>query len=194
MKNLSKNMFLNEEQLKKFNFKRVGKNVLISNKASIYNPENIEIGDNVRIDDFCILSAGGGGIILGNNIHIAAFCSLIGKSKIIMEDFSGLSSRVSIYSSTDDYSGNYLTNPTVPEEFTNIISKDVILKKHVIVGCGSVILPGVVINELSAIAALSLVTKSIESNVIAGGIPAKVLKPRNNNLTKLECEYLKNIQ
>lgn len=52
--------FYSREQLEKIGFKSLGKNVLISDKSSIYSPENISIGNNVRIDDFCILSAGGG--------------------------------------------------------------------------------------------------------------------------------------
>ena len=50
------NSFYTENELKQIGFKRIGENVLISRKASIYQPELIEIGNNVRIDDFCILS------------------------------------------------------------------------------------------------------------------------------------------
>ena len=49
-------MFYTNIELQTLGFKAVGKNVFISNKASIYSPHLIEIGDNVRIDDFCILS------------------------------------------------------------------------------------------------------------------------------------------
>jgi UDP-3-O-[3-hydroxymyristoyl] glucosamine N-acyltransferase len=58
----------------------VGTNVLISDKCSLYVSELV-IGDNVRIDDFCILS---GKIILGDNIHIGAYCGLYGKFGIVM--------------------------------------------------------------------------------------------------------------
>jgi galactoside O-acetyltransferase len=185
-------MFYKREDLEKIGFKSIGENVLISDKCSIYNAKRIDIGNNVRIDDFCVISAGEAGIEIGNNVHIAVYCSIIGKSKITLSDFSGLSSRVSIYSSTDDYSGDYLTNPTVPEKFTNIISGEVVLGKHVIVGAGSIILPNVKIGNYSAVAGLSLVSKNVEESKIIGGIPAKVLKERNNNLINLECEYLKN--
>ena len=50
------NSFYSQEELMKIGFLSVGKNVLISKKASIYNPSVISIGNNVRIDDFCILS------------------------------------------------------------------------------------------------------------------------------------------
>lgn len=184
-------MFYSREELEKIGFKSVGKNVLISDKTSIYNPQNIDIGNNVRIDDFCVISAGNGGIIIGNNVHIAVFCSLIGQGKITMKNFSGLSSKVSIYSSTDDYSGNYLTNPTVDDSFTNVISGDVTLGKHVIVGSGSLILPNVKIGDFSSVAALSMVSKDVESGTIVGGVPSKKIKDRNTKLEELEWKYLK---
>ncbi|MCB6803967.1 hypothetical protein LI178_31950, partial [Enterocloster bolteae] len=55
--------------LKAIGFLKYGKNVLVSRKASIYNPEQMVLGDNIRIDDFCILS---GNIKLGSYIHIPA--------------------------------------------------------------------------------------------------------------------------
>ncbi len=186
-------MFYSRSELEKIGFKSLGKNVLISDKTSIYGAENIEIGSNVRIDDFCVISAGGK-ITIKNNVHIAIYCSIIGKGEVTLNEFSGLSSRVSIYSSTDDYSGNFLTNPTVDPNFTNVINGPVVLGRHVIIGAGSIILPNVIINDYSAIASLSLVNKDIDPCFIYGGIPAKKLKERNNNMINLECEYLKTLK
>src|SRR5207249_2610301 len=107
----------------------------------------------VRIDDFCILSAGEKGIFLGSYIHIACYTSLIGKAAITLADYSNLSSRVSIYSSNDDYSGNYMTNPMVPPQFTNVDHRPVNIGRHCIVGSGTVILPGVTLEEGSAVGA-----------------------------------------
>jgi galactoside O-acetyltransferase len=183
-------MFLSHEEIQKIGFKSVGKNVLISDKVSFYGTSRISIGNNVRIDDFCVLSAGDGGITLGNNIHIAVYCSLIGNGEIILEDFSGTSSKVAIYSSNDDYSGGFLTNPTVPSLYTNVTSGRVHLKKHVIVGYGSVILPNVTLEEGVAIGSLSLVNKSIPEYTIAVGNPAKALKERKKDLKQLEWKYL----
>jgi len=178
--------FYTNDDLKKLGFSSFGNNVLISDKASIYGANRIKIGNNVRIDDFCILSAGESGIEIGSNVHIACYVSLIGSEKITISDFSGISSKCSIYSSTDDYSGEYLTGPTVPDKFKNIISKPVFLGKHVIVGSGSVILPGVILQAGVAVGAMSLVNKSFDEFKIIGGIPAKILKDRNKNLLTLE--------
>jgi galactoside O-acetyltransferase len=173
------------EKLEEIGFKKLGKNVMISDKATIYSAQNIEIGDNVRIDDFCVLSPGKS-LRIGSFVHIACFCSIIGKEEIVMEDFSGLSSRVSIYSSSDDYSGSFLTNPTVSSDYTNVYSAPVTLNTHVIVGAGAVILPGVVIGEGAAVGSMSLVSKSIPKWEIWGGSPAKKIKERKKDLLVLE--------
>ncbi len=172
-------------------FKSLGKNVLVSKKASLYGISRIALGDHVRIDDFCFFSAGEGGITLGRYIHISPYCSMAGKGAIIMDDFSGLSSRVAIYSSSDDYSGNSLTNPTVPDEYKTVVHGEVHLQKHVIIGAGSIILPNVIIGEGTAIGALSLVTRNVEAYKIAIGNPLKVIKERSKEIINLEWK-LKN--
>ena len=178
--------FLSQQQLEALGFRQVGQDVQISDRASIYGAERIAIGDHVRIDDFCILSAGEGGIALGSYVHIAAYCSLIGAARISLDDFAGLSSRVSIYSSSDDYSGESLTNPTIPDRFRNVDTRPVHLGRHVIVGAGTVILPGVTINDGAAVAALSLVKGDCEAFKIYAGSPARRCGLRSENLLKLE--------
>jgi galactoside O-acetyltransferase len=149
--------------------------VLISRKASIYSPEKIEIGDNVRIDDFCILS---GSIVLGRYVHIAAYCGLFAGEKITLENYAGLSSRVSIYASSDDFLGNGMTNPTVPSEFRHVHNAPVLLQEHVIVGAGCVILPGVTVGTGASIGALSLVNRDCRPWTLYSGVPAHPLKER----------------
>lgn len=178
---------LSQEQISAMGFASVGQNPKLSDKASYYNCKNIVIGDNVRIDDFCVLSAGVGGIQVGNHIHIAVYSSLIGAGKITLHDFSNVSSRVAIYSSNDDYSGASMTNPTVPAEFTNVTHADVTIGRHVIIGAGSVVLPGVTLEEGVAIGALSLISKSCKAFGIYSGVPAKRLKDRKKDLLNLEA-------
>ena len=87
---------LSKEQIKEMGFARVGDNVALSDKASYYNCGKITIGNNVRIDDFCVLSAGERGIEIGNYCHFAVFTSMIGAGKISFGDFGGTSSRVRV--------------------------------------------------------------------------------------------------
>lgn len=183
---------LSETQIAEMGFAKVGKNVRISDRASFYNCANITIGDHVRIDDFCVLSAGAGGIVLGSYIHIAVYTSLQGSERITLSDFCNISSRVAIYSRSDDYSGEFMTNPMVPPQFTGGSAAPVTLGKHVIVGSGSVILPGANCEEGVAIGALSLVNKPCEAFGIYAGNPAKRIKDRKRNLLELEQQLVKN--
>jgi dTDP-4-amino-4,6-dideoxy-D-glucose acyltransferase len=182
--------FLTEQQLKEVGFGYLGKNVLISDKASIYNAKRIGIGDNCRIDDFVILSAGQGGIHLASYVHIACYSSIIGKATVVMEDYSGLSSRVSVFSSSDDYNGEWLTNPCIPEKFgvTNTKHATVYIGRHVVIGAGSVVLPGVFLENCS-VGAMSLVTKECSDFVILAGIPAKPIKTRSKKFLELEKKF-----
>lgn len=186
LKFILNNMFYTKEELNEMGFKSIGENVLISDKASIYGVKNIEVGSNVRIDDFCIISAGEGGIKIGNYVHIACYAHLIGSGQIIVEDHAQISGKVSIYSSSDDFSGDYLVGPTVPKDFTNVKSLTVHLKKYVILGCNVVVLPGVTIGEGTAIGALSLVSKSLPEYGIYGGNPLRLIKERTKGMQKYE--------
>lgn len=182
------NSYYTETELKSIGFKQIGENVSISRKISIYGAENMVIGNNVRIDDFCILS---GCIILGNYVHIAAYCALFGGNHgIEMKDFTGLSSRSAIYAASDDYSGETLTNPTVAERFRGVYGGRVTLEKHVVIGTGSTILPGVSIGEGSAVGSMSLVNKSLDAWGIYMGIPCRYRNARSKALLKLETEFL----
>ena len=178
-----------EEELQGLGFKHVGVDVRISRKASFYGIENIAIDDGSRIDDFCVLSAGSGGISVGKHVHVAVNCSLIGAARITLSDYCNLSSRVAIYSSSDDYSGAYMTNPTIPKEFTNVTDADVFLGTHVIVGCGSVILPGLTLADGVAVGALSLVNQNCSEFGIYAGCPATRIKDRQKNLLALQKEF-----
>ena len=185
---------LSSQAIERLGFAAVGENVMISDRASFYNCAGISMGSNVRIDDFCVLAAGVGGINLGNFVHIAVSSTLIGAGKISMSDFSGLSSRVSVYSSSDDYSGATMTNPTVPHEYTGVEHADVFLGKHVIVGSGSVILPGLTLEEGVAIGALSLVNWDCKAFGIYVGNPVRRVKERKRDLLDLAQRFLANMK
>ena len=178
--------WLKKEQIVEMGFACFGNNVMLSDKTSYYNCKNIRLGDNVRIDDFSVLSAGSGGIHIGNHVHIAFNVSIIGAGSITISDFAGISARCAIYSSNDDYSGLVLTGPTVPAAFTNVNHADVRIGRHVVIGAGSIVLPGVTIEEGVAVCALSLVTRDCHSFGIYAGVPAKRIGERKRDLLKLE--------
>jgi len=180
--------YYTDETLRNFGFKHIGCNVKISDKASIYNPEQIEIGDYSRIDDFCVIS---GKIQIGKFVHIAPMCLVAGGEKgLVIEDFVGFAYGVQVFTQSDDYSGKTMTNPNIPKKFKNEKKEPILIKKHSIVGAGSIIMPGVVLNEGTSIGAMSLVRKSTEAWSIYLGNPAKRLKDRSRDLLELEKQFL----
>lgn len=180
--------FLTKNELSKIGFKSIGNNVMISDKASFYDPGAISIGSNVRIDDFCILS---GKIKLGNYIHISAFCALYGKGEIEIDDFSGLSPRCTLFSASDDFSGQFMISPMVSDEYSNVEFGKIEICRFVQIGAGTVILPKVIIAEGSVIGAMSLVKKNTEKWKIYGGTPIKFLKKREMKIIELSKMFLK---
>jgi galactoside O-acetyltransferase len=171
--------FLSKFELHSLGLKSYGTNVLISDKASFYGCSEIEIGNNVRIDDFCILS---GKIKLGNNIHIGAYCALYGKFGIVMEDYTGLSPRCTIFSASDDFSGNYLISPMNPPEYCNVTGGEVHMEKYVQIGAGTIIMPNVTLYEGCAIGAMSFVKKNINFWEIWAGNPLKFINLRSGKM------------
>ncbi len=181
--------YYTEEQLNRMGFKSLGVNVKISDKASIYDCDKISVGDNSRVDDFCVLS---GNIIIGRNVHVTPNCLIAGGIPgAILEDFTTLAYRVMIFTQSDDYSGHTMTNSTVPKKYKQEEKKEVIVRKYSIVGAGSTVMPGVTLEEGTAVGAMTLVLKSTDPWGVYVGIPAKRLKDRDSNLLKLVREYLK---
>jgi len=180
--------FLSDTQLQALGFRKLGKNVKVSDRAAIYNADQIEIGDHSRIDDFCVLS---GKISIGRNVHIAVFCNLAGGSEgIVLEDFSGLAYGCQVMTQTDDYTGRTMTNPTVPAQYKKESKKAVRVGRHAIVGTNSIIFPGVTLQEGTSVGAMTMVTKTTEPWSVYFGVPAKRLKARKQDLLALEKAYL----
>jgi len=173
--------FYTEEELSKLGLKKYGSNVLISRKCSIYSPEKISLGNNVRVDDFCVLSSD---ITLGSYVHIAAYCALYGSFGIEMENYTGLSPRCTVFSASDDFSGDYLISPMVDESKTNVTGGKVFIKQYSQIGACSTILPAIIINEGVAVGAMSLVNRSLNEWGIYVGIPVRRVKERSRGLLK----------
>ena len=97
---------------------------------------------------------------LGYKTDIGAFTYINAKYGVTIGDYVEIGSHCSIYSvSTIDKNNG-----------------QVILKKNCKLGSHSVVLPSVTIGENSIIGAFSFVNKDIPDNVIAVGIPVKIIK------------------
>ena len=179
--------FYTEEELVKLGFDNLGVDVKISRKASFYGYEDIKIGSHVRIGDFCVLS---GKIEIKNYVHIASSTLLYGgESGIYICDYCNISSRVAIYAISDDYSGESMTNPLIPSKYKKVVNRKVVLRKNVIIGSGSTILPGCDLSEGTAVGSMSLINHNTTEWSIYAGVPARVLRPRARELMKLEKKF-----
>lgn len=97
---------------------------------------------------------------LGKNTDIGAFTYINAEFGIEIENDVQIGSHCSIYSisTIDDKKGK------------------VVLKKNCKIGTHSTIMPGVIVGENSVVGAYSFVNKNIPDNVVAYGVPVKVIK------------------
>lgn len=161
----------------------------IDRTVRFFGAPYIHLGSNVRIDAYSVISAGSGGIRIGNYVHLAVGVSIVGSAQVDIEDFCGLSAKVSVFSSSDDYSGGAMTNPMVPETFRNVASGAVTFKKHTIIGAGAVIMPGVTIGMGAAVGALTFVNKSIPALTVVSGNPVRKIGTRDRSLLEREAAF-----
>lgn len=182
--------FYTIEELMALGLGSCGRDVRVSRKASIYSPESLFLGNHVRIDDFCIISAGGG-ITIGDFVHIGGFCALYGGSGIIMEDFSGLSPRTMLFSESDDFSGESLIHPFFPIQYKPGYRRGKItLCRYSQMGCGTTVLPGITVGVGSVTGAHTLVTKDLPPWGIFMGAPAEMHAARSKEVAELAKNFI----
>ena len=169
-------------------FGDVGENVLISTRAVFYEPEKMRIGDNSRIDDFCLVT---GRVTIGRNVHLTAYTHVAGGAPgVILEDFATCAYACHILAQTDDYSGLTMTNSTVSKRYKGETFAAVSIGRHAILGTGTIVLPGCHVGEGVATGAGTVVTKPLEDWTIYVGQPARAAGLRSRELLALEAEYL----
>jgi len=146
-------MYLLSADLGQRNGMKIGKNASIEPTAVFIGHHNIEIGDNVVIGSYCNIRAVEKKIIIGNNIMLGQFVSIIGANHVCNDK-------------------NILINAQGVE------SKKIIIYDDVWIGSHSLILPGVTIGQGGVIAGGAMVTDDVEPYHIVGGVPAKVIGKR----------------
>lgn len=172
--------YLAREELEKMGFKALGKNVLISDRAAIYNADQIEIGDNSRIDDFCLIS---GKVVLERNVHLAAYTNVAGGEKgVRLGKFAGCAYGCHIFSQSDDYTGRSMCGPTVDDKYKRVTKLATDIGDFSILGTNALIFPGAHVAEGVAVGAMSMVTKPTEPWSVYFGRPAKRLKARKKGV------------
>lgn len=156
---ISQSEFLSREQLKRLGFKSVGENTQISNKCSFYAIDG-HIGNNVRIDDFCILK---GNINIGHSVHICAYSMISGaQAPVTVGDFCVLSARCSVFTGSNDHSADVLPAPLAPKAYTKQSIGPVEIGTGVMVGAHVVILPNVKIKAGASVGAGCIVSSNLQ--------------------------------
>lgn len=179
--------FLNRAELEEFGFAAIGSNLMISRFAKFYKPEFLTLGSNVRVDDFSIISVGAESSI-GDHVHISAQTGIFASEGFSIGSFSTISGRVGVYGQSDDYSGEWLTNPTIPGNFRKVTKSFVSIGDHVIIGSNSTILPGARIAEGVAVGANSLVSQATAPWGIYAGTPARRIKERSQRILDVQIQ------
>jgi len=173
---LSEYGWYSEDELESLGLRNFGKNVLISKDSRIFNPSQLSVGDNVRIDALSLLT---GDITIGKYCHIPPFCSLGGGSKITLGNFVTFSTHIAVFTANADYvTGSSLTNPTIPKELRNRETGPVEIHDHVLMGSHCVILPNSVLKEGTTFGACSLIKGTYKEWALYVGVPAKFVKER----------------
>jgi acetyltransferase-like isoleucine patch superfamily enzyme len=161
-------------------FQACGQDVQIYPRAHIVSPETISIGDSVIIDDFVFL-VGGVETRIGSFVHLASFSSYLGGGNLVIEAYAGVSSGCRIYTGTDDFLGESMTGPTIPDEFRQPVRSSVRIGKYAVVGANCVVLPGVTVGEGVTVGALSLVNRDCDPWTVYAGVPAKPIRSRRRD-------------
>jgi acetyltransferase-like isoleucine patch superfamily enzyme len=183
-------------------FAECGKNLRIDEGVIIQGVKNIYLGDNVWLDKYSILMAGKlkihkrkikyntninytfeeGELHLGSNIHIGINCIIQAHGGVNISDNFTMSAGAKIYSLSNDVgkckNGTFLHNETY------YIMSPICIKNNVWIGLNSVVLGGT-IEANCFITPNSIVTKSLENNIVAHGKPAKKVKHRFNKFERL---------
>jgi acetyltransferase-like isoleucine patch superfamily enzyme len=180
-------------------FKKVGKNVVFGRNLTVRHPHKIVIGDNVIIDDDCLVDAKGEdneGIVIGDYVTIGRLSSLVCKNadicigshvnigstvKLVVANHGKIEigSQIDIGSSCHFSGGSYDFSQTEALPSTQrMATKGIRVEDLAWVGAGVIILDGVNIGTKSIVGAGAVVTHDIPPNSIAFGVPAEVKRQR----------------
>ncbi|HEX3279165.1 MAG TPA: acyltransferase [Thermoleophilaceae bacterium] len=161
----------------RFAFRSCGEDVTIYEWVRILDPELIDVGSHVIIDDFVFID-GSGGISIGSHVHVASFASLVGGGRIVVGDFAGIAGGSRLVSGSDRFDGSGLTGPTIPDRWRSVERSRIEVGRHAVLGTNVVVHPGVTIGDGTIVGSNSLVTRDLPPWTICVGTPAEPVGER----------------
>jgi acetyltransferase-like isoleucine patch superfamily enzyme len=158
-----------------------GQSVIIEDNVTIdaLSQKGIILGNNVTIAKYStiqctgVIQEVGVGVEIGDNSAIGAYSFLGGQGGIRIGQNVIMGPKVNIFSENHDF--NQLDIPIRLQQTTRI---GVVIEDNCWIGANSTIVDGVTIHSGSVVAAGSVVTKDVASNMIVGGVPARVIRMR----------------
>ena len=153
----------------------IGNDVLLRRNVEIraHGTSTIHFKGNNRIDrGVRILSANKGNIVLDEGVRVGLYSVFNGGDDILVGKKVLISGFVYLQTSMH----NHKKGKSVQDQ--GYSHKPVILEDDVWLGTHVVVLPGCAIKKGSVVGSNAVVTKSIDEEQIAGGVPAKILKDR----------------
>jgi acetyltransferase-like isoleucine patch superfamily enzyme len=177
--------YLSPAELAELGLGAHGRDVSIHRTALLVNPGRLTIGSFVRIDAFTIITCGETACSIGDHVHISTHVFIAGRAGFDLASYVGVSSGCKLFSTTDDFAGDFLTGPTIGADLTNVIATRVRFGEHAVSGANSVVMPGGELGEGAILGALSLAKTHLSAWHIHAGVPAKCIKARSKNLLRL---------
>jgi len=173
-----------------------GRNVVFGQNVVVRHPHKIHIGDNVVIDDNCLLDAKGdrnqgirigSGVFVGRNTilsckdgdieladgaNLGFNCEVFSASRVVIGAKTLIAAYAYIIGGDHDFSDT--SQPVLAQSRT---SRGVSIGAGAWLGAGAKVLDGVTIGDRAVIGAGAVVTRSVGAGAVAVGIPARVVSP-----------------
>src|SRR6185436_3811159 len=175
-----------------------GRNVIFGQNVVLRHPHKVRIGDDVVIDDNCLIDAKGRsnrGITIGSGVFIGRNTILSCKDgDIDIEDRANIGFNSEVFSASSVRVGSdtliaaycYIiggdhdfSDPSQPVLAQSRRSRGVIVGTGAWIGAGAKVLDGVSIGDGAVIGAGAVVRESVPARAIAVGVPARVVGQRD---------------
>jgi acetyltransferase-like isoleucine patch superfamily enzyme len=175
-----------------------GRNVVFGQNVVLRHPGKIRIGDNVVVDDNCLLDAKGdanAGITIGSGVFIGRNTILSCKNgDIVVEDGANIGFNCELFSASRVRVGRgtllaaycYLiggdhdfSDPDVPVLEQGRVSRGIDVGEGAWLGAGAKVLDGVQIGDRAVVGAGAVVRHAVAAGAIAVGIPARIVGQRD---------------
>ena len=161
---------------------QLGHHCFIDERVTIYSHSDggeVRLGDRVHLYRDTIIEVGSGGsVIIGENTHIQAACNLKG---FLGNVIIGRDVQIAPHCGFSPYEHNFKDRAAVIHQQGIRSAGDIVIEDDVWLGLGVAVLEGVHIGKGAVIGAGAVVTKDVPAYAIAGGVPARVIRMRDQD-------------